>query len=1238
MSAAENLTAALAAQVTLLEDDLRARVESQPEVKADWQREHRAAVQGERTAAGWTTWRDEQVTLVAVSWVLTTVFIRFCEDNDLLRPVWIAPRHRRQEAADAYAAFFRDPAHVLDTDREWLLEAISYLRGVRATAGLVDDHAPLWKVSPSGDAAGALLGFWRQRDDSGRLVHGTDDGEQGGFYDETLSTRFLGDLYQDLSADARERFALLQTPEFVEEYILDHTLTPALKDRPLEGFRLLDPTCGSGHFLLGAFPRLLRAWNDRDEKLEPRARVQKVLNSLFGVDLNPDAVAIARFRLTVLALRHSGDRRLEDAPAFQFNLACGDSLRHGEDQHQIQYGAVMDEAEVEAGFAYSTEDLARLRTILEPGSHDVVVGNPPYITVKDKAVNKAYRERFTNLCKGTYALTVPFMAQFFWLARGGQRAGWVGQITANSFMKREFGGPIIEQFLVNKDLRLVTDTSGAFIPGHGTPTVIIVGRNAPKVSERVRAVLGTRGEPRRPDEPINGLVWSSIRDHTNEHLAAGESWENRWITVTDLDRGWLAHHPWSLTGGGAIDLRHEIEAGPRQQLKHRCTRIGFFGDSHADEAFFHPREFLKRLQPFQQYNRPAIRGDEVRDWGTAISEGAIFPYDTEHNLVTLESLGSGTRRIFWTLRTILGSRLTFSKVNYFDAGRPWYEWHQLPKDRGTSSAALSFAFVTTHNHFIYDIQNRIFNRSAPIIKLPESASEDDHLALAGALNSSVACFWLKQVSHDKGSQGINEGIKAESWERFYEFTGTTLKEFPLSATLPLARGRLLDSLARELAEHTPGAICSGGLPTRERLGVARMEWEQVRVRMIAVQEELDWEVYRLYGIVDEDLSYPAAGLPPLLLGERAFEIDLARQRQAGTEETVWFERHRSTPVTEIPASWPASYRELVQRRLGLIAEHRFLRLLEKPEYKRRWLVDSWEKRETAALRGWLLDRLEDRRFWFDGQGRPAPRSIAQLADEATRDADLVGVLELWAHRRDVSVVTALTELLADEAVPFHAGYRYKPSGLRKRRAWEETWARQREEDAAIASGLTPDAVRKKVGKVPVPPKYVTGDFLKTSYWHHRGKLDVPKEPFISYPGAGRENDPTPLLGWAGWDHAQQALALSVIIGAREEEGWEDERLVPLVAGLAELQPWVEQWHLDTDPRFGVSLAEFCREQLTARAAQVRLTPTELVTWVPKQTVKGGGKGRGSGRRKTVAVATQTAAGGTVATTTALLEP
>ena len=81
----------------------------------------------------------------------------------------------------------------------------------------------------------------------------------------------------------------------------------------------------------------------------------------------------------------------------------------------------------------------------------------------------------------------PFIERFFDLARAGTRArtaGFIGMIVANSFMKREFGKKLIEDVLPHLDLTHVIDCSGAYIPGHGTPTVILFRstgrRSAPK--------------------------------------------------------------------------------------------------------------------------------------------------------------------------------------------------------------------------------------------------------------------------------------------------------------------------------------------------------------------------------------------------------------------------------------------------------------------------------------------------------------------------------------------------------------------------------------------------------------------------------------------------------------------------------------------------------------------------------------------------------------------------------------
>ena len=101
-----------------------------------------------------------------------------------------------------------------------------------------------------------------------------------------------------------------------------------------------------------------------------------------------------------------------------------------------------------------------------------------------------------------YSLAVPFLERIVSLAVDG---GFTGQITANSFMKREFGKKLIEEFFPRVDLTHVIDTSGAYIPGHGTPTVILFARNRRPVASTLRTVMGIRGEPSTPDDPARGL-------------------------------------------------------------------------------------------------------------------------------------------------------------------------------------------------------------------------------------------------------------------------------------------------------------------------------------------------------------------------------------------------------------------------------------------------------------------------------------------------------------------------------------------------------------------------------------------------------------------------------------------------------------------------------------------------------------------------------------------------------------
>ncbi|MGH7860434.1 MAG: BREX-2 system adenine-specific DNA-methyltransferase PglX, partial [Candidatus Binatia bacterium] len=478
----------------------------------------------------------------------------------------------------------------------------------------------------------------------------------------------------------------------------------------------------------------------------------------------------------------------------------------------------------------------------------------------------------------------------------------------------------------------------------------------------------------------------------------------------------------------------------------------------------------------------------------------------------------------------------------------------------------------------------------------------------GPLNSSTGCFWMKQVFMDKGVGGIGGGIGDEAWEPRYEHDGTKLSKFPVPKRRPSTTARRFDRLARELSTILPAAICAREVPTARRVVAARKRCEEISSLEISLQEEIDWECYRLYGILDEELVYPKENVPPLQLGQRAFEIVLARKIEAGEVETTWFERHGSSPTTEIPSHWPEDYRKLVQRRIEAIEQIPEIGLIERPEYKRRWNTESWESQEERALRGWLLDRLEDKRHWPE----IALTSTARLADSVRKDEELMQVAALYRKNPDFDVATLVAELVEEESVPFLPVYRYKDSGLRNRKQWEETWALQRREDEIDARTKLPEGdpnrlskeeaealKAKEVGDIPVPPKYSSKDFKKQSYWRLRGKLDVPKERFVSYPGCEREADPTTVVAWAGWNHLEQARALAgYYVQMRDQEGWPADRLVPLLAGIVELLPWLRQWHNDVDPEYNVRMGDYYADFVREEARRLGLTEEKICEWQP----------------------------------------
>ncbi len=1076
----------------------------------------------EKVGDDYAVWTDLLSRRAAVLWALKSVYLRVLEDRDLVRPLRIADTES-QQLFERLAPNLGPAAYL-----RWIYRDLA-----TGPAGLSElfGRQPAEVAEPSDETATALLELWRDHDPDTGL-------RRFRFEEERFDGQLMGDLYQDLDPVVKARFALLQTPGFVRDFILDQALTPALETWPADQVRVLDPACGSGHFLLEAFARLVDATAAQHPDWARKKVVEHALDRVVGIDLNDYACALARTRLVMRALDLAGGGEISGAAVFHPRIYWADALEQVERVDEAPQQGELPGMETEPEKAPALMTLPEVRAALAPvltaGFH-VVVANPPYITEKDKAKKKYHRakigarQRYVS-ASGKYSLVCPFTERCFQLSL---ERGYVGLITSNNFTKREFGRALVEKVLAEQDLFGVVDSSGAYIPGHGTPTVLLFSRKGEPNGTTVHAVMGKRGEPSTPSDPTRGEVWLSI--------CAGYGdvgYEDDFVSVAEVPGERLRKHPWTLSGGGAAELKVKLDAAG-SPLSGFVKHLGPTVICGEDEVYVFP----DRVPPsLAQYTRELVIGTNLRDWSAANLPRVAYPYESIGGQ-PYPRLPAALDEWFFRFRTTLRARRAFG-VLHEHRGLPWFSFRDHYPDKLRAPSSIAFAFVATHNHFILDRGGRVFKQTAPVIKLPEGASDEDHLALLGLLNSSVACFWMKQVFHNKGGSGDGKGM-AEDWMDRFEFDATKMASVPVPTKLHddlLVLAHEIDSLAQDRAQNRAKKVLSGGSwanekELREQLATTRNADFSCLGRMIALQEDLDCAAYAAFGLAPELPSRPLPSDTEMYPGQRPFE-----QLRGGVgdpvTQTAWFSLQgwgeRGYPLSDLPEE---AARVSLARAKTILA-NRELRLIETPRHKRRWYRPSYDAEQSDALAAWLIGHLEDA-----VRERGHPTTARELAAQLQSEPRVRSVAEIATGRRDYDLESLFAGILNSQCVPEHPSHVYKESGLQKRAAWEKTWSLQRLEDA----GEDP-------GEIPVPPRFKPTDFLRPSYWRHRGKLDVPREPFIAFTEVPVADPTERLYGWAAWSPKERVAALLGLDERLEDQGVALEDRIGLLDSAWRLLP------------------------------------------------------------------------------------
>ena len=375
----------------------------------------------------------------------------------------------------------------------------------------------------------------------------------------------------EFKPEVRKAGGVYYTPKYIVDYIVAHTVGKLLEDKtpadvgPMLDQRtrakrsrvrtktadtlcILDPACGSGSFLLGAYQYLLDwhlTWyvnNDPDVwarkrnptiyqspkpdptgngatwRLTVAERKRILLNNIYGVDIDPQAVEVTKLSLLLKVLEGESQQSLDNQlrlfheralPDLGHNIKCGNSLI-GPDFYADRQLEMFDDEERYRINAFDWQ--AEFADILRGGGFHAVIGNPPYVRIQGFPTQQiAYFSQCYRSAVGNFDIYIPFIEQGHRLIRPG---GMLGMITPNKFFRTDYGEGLrkvlsdeqavarIVHFGANQVFTATTYTCLVFLRRGGTARVEFA-----ETSAEPRALMKTRFRSLVPAS-LTGKPWT----------------------------------------------------------------------------------------------------------------------------------------------------------------------------------------------------------------------------------------------------------------------------------------------------------------------------------------------------------------------------------------------------------------------------------------------------------------------------------------------------------------------------------------------------------------------------------------------------------------------------------------------------------------------------------------------------------------------------------------------------------
>ena len=336
--------------------------------------------------------------------------------------------------------------------------------------------------------------------------------------------------------EVRKAGGVYYTPVYIVDYIVKNTVGKLLEGKkpgPRGGvshLKILDPACGSGSFLIGAYQFLLdwhrdKYINDGPEnwskgknpriyqsrkgewRLTTDERKRILLNNIYGVDIDHQAVEVTKLSLLLKVLEGEDEQSIGKQmllfqervlPDLSNNIKCGNSLI-GPDFYDHQQMSLFDEEEIFRVNAFDWN--AEFSEIMKDGGFDAVIGNPPYVRQESLTDFKPYFEKRYSVYNGVADLYVYFIEKGVSLLRSG---GFFSYIVANKWFRANYGKPL-RQWMKQQHILEIIDFGDLPVFKQATtyPCIVVIQKKAPGPTFRAAT--------------IKTLEFGDLQAHVSQH-------------------------------------------------------------------------------------------------------------------------------------------------------------------------------------------------------------------------------------------------------------------------------------------------------------------------------------------------------------------------------------------------------------------------------------------------------------------------------------------------------------------------------------------------------------------------------------------------------------------------------------------------------------------------------------------------------------------------------------------------